>query len=538
MKNRLHFFLLALLIFNFSATEAQVKLSDDFTISTGKPYKVVDAKFKEYLGISATRALSVKSRGEEVIVQLFDVEKVTEISMKEYTDFPKYSKMIKLLKVGARVYYIFEAYNKKEKTFSVYSREVDVTNGTFNSAEKLFTTKMPAVNTKSVFTAGGFGFGGPSLYVPKKFEVFTSFDDSKVLIRYRNKPLSKKDAENYDRLGFYVFDSSMKKLWGTDVKMPYTEKEMNNLAYAVTKNGEACMLAYLIAQKKFELIKIGTDGKPVQLKLDINADLLFQEFYVNEDKDGNLNFAGYYANGMDYKFWSSSLSFNTNGIYQFTTDLNGKVLAANDYEFSKEFIDLYASERQKKKNAKREAGGKAGIPDVKLLNFTINSDGSSTFVGEQSWFAKEQYGMSQETVFHFAHAIVTRVAADGTLLWHAKIPKDQAGIRGKGGMSIKYMPSESSDYILFLDNNKNADIDFDTPPAKHKDGMGGILTAVKINNTSGKTERHTVLDPKNVRGVELFQFKPFRIFHVANNSFVLEAYLKGKHDGIIKLEIK
>ena len=70
MEKRLYFILLALFLFNYSATEAQVKLSDDFTISTGRPYKVVDAKFKEYLGISATRALSVKSRGELLQLQI------------------------------------------------------------------------------------------------------------------------------------------------------------------------------------------------------------------------------------------------------------------------------------------------------------------------------------------------------------------------------------------------------------------------------------------------------------------------------------
>ena len=51
-------------------------------------------------------------------------------------------------------------------------------------------------------------------------------------------------------------------------------------------------------------------------------------------------------------------------------------------------------------------------------------------------------------------------------------------------------------------------------------------------------ERHTVLDPKDVRGIQLHQFIPGRIFHITGGIFVLEAYLKGKHDGIVKIELK
>ncbi|MFT7611798.1 MAG: hypothetical protein ACI9J3_000745 [Parvicellaceae bacterium] len=521
---------------------AQVKLSDEFSISLGTPYNVVDARSKEYRSVGDNHVVSVKTAGAKVTVQLFNLNENKEISRTDYEDFPKYSKVQEVIQLAGKLFYIFEAYNKPDKTFSVYSREVNTSTGKFNDAQKLFTTKMVVVNTKSVIGmyAGG-GFGAQGMYVPKKFEVFTSSDQSKLLIRFRNKPLSKSDAINFDILGFYVFDSSMKKIWGHEVKMPHTEKQMNNLAYSVTKDGVACMLAYLNESKSFELITVDESGTLKQNKLDINGELIFQKFYMIEDPDGNMNCAGYYANGYDFKVnWtgSSSISFNTNGIYQFKTDLKGDIVETHDFDFSKEFIDLNASERQRKNNAKREAGGKGGMPDLKMLEFFQQADGSVIFVGEQSWNKEEMWMMSKTQVFHYAHVVVTKINKDGEMVWQRKIAKDQAGVAGKGSMSIKYMNSENAHYIVFLDNEKNAHINFKTPPEKHKDGLGGILTAVKIDDETGVPERHSVLDPKDLDGKQLHQFNPSRIFHVSGNVFALEAYLKEKKDGMVKMTIK
>jgi hypothetical protein len=59
--------------------------------------------------------------------------------------------------------------------------------------------------------------------------------------------------------------------------------------------------------------------------------------------------------------------------------------------------------------------------------------------------------------------------------------------------------------------------------------------AYKIDDATGNVERHTIADIKDIKGTEAFQFKTSRIFDAADNTFLLEVYIKGKEDTLIKM---
>lgn len=181
----------------------QIKLSPDFKVTPSTPFLVVDAQSKEYVGVGKGQTISVKTHGEKIVVQKFDVKSMKEVQRNEYEDFPKYTKIQSLLKVGDHLYYVFEAYNKKDKNFSVYSREVDIAKGSFKEIKTLFTTKGDVASTGYVPTYSFWGVG-----MLPKFDVLSSFDGSKILIQYRNKPETRNDAKSFDELGFYVFDNT------------------------------------------------------------------------------------------------------------------------------------------------------------------------------------------------------------------------------------------------------------------------------------------------------------------------------------------
>jgi hypothetical protein len=52
----------------------------------------------------------------------------------------------------------------------------------------------------------------------------------------------KNDAVSRDVIGFYMFDKDLNKVWGNEVRMPYTEEMMDNIDYTVTSKGEAYLL--------------------------------------------------------------------------------------------------------------------------------------------------------------------------------------------------------------------------------------------------------------------------------------------------------
>jgi hypothetical protein len=515
----------------------QNKLSKDFEVTLGTPYPVVDALRKDYFSDDKGHAISIKTQGETVTLQRFDVGSMKELSRKVYNDLPPYNKFQKALKIGDRLFYIFSSFNKKERKEDLYSREVNMADGTFASPKLLFSTASE-VAVSSYTEASRFTMLGGM--IPIRFEVYKSFDNSKMLIRYRLNPVDRDDSKNYDVLGFYVFNANLDKLWGGEVKMPYTEKQMNNIAYGVSKDGNAFMLAHINDSKQFELLNITSDLNVKANKIDIDGSLAFQELKLQEVADGNLTCIGYYANGIDFSVnWigRGSLTFNTNGILNFKMDQNGKVLEQYNYEFPLELINQYESRRVKEKNSEREGDGNAGIGDLKMINVTFGTDGSTTIIGEQQYIRREFVRTSQKTVWYYGDVVASKFDKQGTLLWIKKLPKTQIGFQGKGGLSVRYIMGAGANYVLYLDNIRNAALSLEEVPEKHEDGKGGYLTAYKINEATGAIEKHSIFDITNIKGTEAHQFSTYRIFDVQDNVFLLETYIKGKKDTMIKMSL-
>ncbi|MEO8086458.1 MAG: hypothetical protein ABI763_06545 [Bacteroidota bacterium] len=526
--------LAVLLLIQFTAF-AQVKLSKDFNITVGTPYKVVDAPSKEYFSDNNGHAISIKTDKEKVTLQLYDVKGMREAGRKEYEDFPPENKLQDIIQAGDKLWYVFSSFNKKAKQEDIYARSINIADGTFGASKLLFTTAREvamaamADDVTSIFNMRSY-----------RFIVHSSFDNSKLMIRYRLKPLEKDDAKNYDVMGFFVFDNNFEKQWGGEVKMPYTEKEMNNIAYGVTKDGKAFMLARLNDGKRFELLSISSDLKATPNKIDIDGNLMFQELKMFETADGNLTCIGYYANGVDFKVnWTGSgtLSWNMNGILDWKMDVNGKVLQKHDFEFPLDLINQYESKREKGKNEKREGQGKAGINDLKIIDVVLNADGSTIIVGEQQYVRKEMKGTQMSNISYYADLVATKFDASGKIQWMKKLPKTQISTMGKGGLSVKYIKGADASYILYLDNPKNIDLQLSEVPAKHEEGRGGYLTAYKIDDATGNIEKHTITDVHDIKGTEAFQFKTSRIFQASDKNFLLEIYIKGKEDTMVKLQL-
>ncbi len=530
--------LLCLLVCIQLTSFGQVKLSKDFLVTVGKPYDVVDAKSKEYFSDGKGFTVSVKTDDEKVTIQRYEIATMKEVNRKVYEDFPPYNKVQKVIQFGDKLFYVFSSFNKKEKKEDIYSREVNMNDGTFKPVKLLFSTASEVTVTSYGELAS---MGWMPLGMPIRFEVHKSFDNSKLLIRYRLKPAERDDSKNYDILGFYVFNANLDKQWGGEVKMPYTEKVMNNLAYGVTKSGNAFMLAYINSSKRIELLNITSDLKVKANKLDVNGDLMFQELKLQESADGNLTCTGYYANGIDYKFTfgGGNLSYNTNGILAFKIDQNGKLLENFNFEFPIDLINQYESKRETNKNEKREDKGKAGIRDVKLIALQLNEDGSTTVIGEQQYIVTNSSVMStsQNIKYYYGDVIATKFDKKGKLLWMKKLPKTQVGSAGKGGMSIKYLKGKGANYILYLDNVKNANISMDEVPKEHMDQRGGYLTAYKVDDNTGAIEKHSIFDITDIKGTEAFQFRTSRIFDAFDKVFMLEIYIKGKEDTMIMMEL-
>jgi hypothetical protein len=205
-----------------------------------------------------------------------------------------------------------------------------------------------------------------------------------------------------------------------------------------------------------------------------------------------------------------------------------------------EVIQQYESKRTAKKAEKREEKGKAGIADLKMSQFFTQEDGSSIYLAEQWYTVTVRTQNGTRTTWYYKHMIAIKLDEKGKVAWMKKLPKSQYGSRGQGQMSYKYIPGDGSHYFLYVDNPKNMDIAMDEVPAKHADGKGGFLTVYKVDDETGKYEKSTILDMVKVDGDKMraYQFNVKRIFEAEDKVFLLEIYIKGKEDALIKIELK
>ena len=534
MMNRLLILLGAVLM------SATTLFSQGVDLELGTPYQVIDAKNKEYIGLDDGTCVMVKTHGQRVFVQTYDANGMRELERNEYEDFPPYLKFEQLEMINGKISYFFSSYDKKSKTFSLYVREIDPGTGKFDKSRKLLTTDGPAINKRftNLFSAGqalpdDAGF----------FTIYPTADGSKFLAVYKRKPLNRKNSENKDLLGFYVYNSSdYSEVWGGEVTMPYFEDQMMINTYYCMNNGEVNLLGKKM-EGSFFMLNYQSTSDSKEIELDIPTEFFFQEFRLAEGKDGLLQCIGLYAAGLDFKMtWGgSSLAFNSNGVYSAVIDPVNGVQKSSEYEFPIDLVTQYLDDRQREKLEKRDQNeGKAGIEDLKLKQFIPMADGGALLVAEQDYIRQEMYRTSTENIRHFESMVVMRLDAAGDISWVRKLPKRQTVLASnpKHGCGFKAVESNGKHIILFVDNVKNKDISADELPARHSDGAGGWLMAFIVDDATGNWEREVITDLDDIKGTEAHQFQISRTFQVTENDFLLEMYIKGKKDNMVKFTVK
>ncbi|MFH1321639.1 MAG: hypothetical protein ABII90_13435 [Bacteroidota bacterium] len=519
------------------------QLSKDFSYSVSKPYKVVDASEKHYFHRGG-EILSIKITGKRTIIHKFDSEKLIFIKEKVYEDMPKGFKVEKVTEFNDRYYFFYSLWDKPNEKEQLFYREIDFESGTFIGEGKLIIKvdgKITGSPIGSVYVYWSFG-------VIDKFNFQISYDESKLLIQYRKKPKIRDDSKNYDVIGMNVFDKNIEPVWSEEVKMPYTEKKMNNLDYSIDSEGNTYILSTVYDDNTTD-IKKSRDGKANYhielLRIEANSgeidktpievgDKFINNIWLFESPENYMVSAGFYSDGKDLD--------DADGVFIFKVEKEGEIYDMASYEIPVEILNQYVKGKVQKENIKKEAKDKAEFEELELRELRIKKDGSIILIGEQHYIISHttySNGKSRTYyTYHYNDMLITKIEADGELAWMKKLPKRQTGKKGQGGMSYQYIYSEDNHYLLFLDNVKNMNLSLNKVPAGHTDGAGGFLTAYKIDDSEGLVSKASILDTKNVKGMPVYQFETNKIFSVSSNEFVFEVYKKSKEDVLIKVAVK
>ena len=525
------------------AQDEKITTSKEFEYKVGEPYPVVDAAVKSYTAIDGS-VISFKMNSRSVTIQKFSGSPFSQESVKVYEDFPNGTVYEDDIETEDYVYLLYSVWDKPNKVEQLYVRAINLKTGEFeNEGERII-----AVEGK---VTGGNG---------NKFKLATSFDNSKLLVRFRKKPESRNDKINHDVIGLYVFDSKLKPIWGKDVEMPYTEARMDNIDYAVGSNGDVFILTEVM--KEGETRKFDREGNPnfdnqliaiSESGVDVNAsEINVQGKFVTqasffEGKDDALMIAGFYGNKR---------GIQTDGIFYCSLTKDGRQSDFKNFELPLELIKQYMSQRNQERLERKEDKGKdLGMTNMVLRDILIHEDGSIFFAAEKYYVVSHTDTKTGTTTYdyYFEEMLAAKLDKNGELVYMKKLPKRQHSSSGGSGfgfggfigvsflrnseLSYKLVQSKDHYYIMFLDNVKNLELDENKVPARHEQGRGGFLTAYQINKESGNVKKLSILDLRDAQGYELFQFSPKRIVELGNNEFGVEFYIKKKQDMMIRIKI-
>ena len=515
---------------------SQNNSEQNFDIKIGKPYRVIDSPFKEYLEYEDVM-LSFKLVKDELIVQKFNTKTLVQESIKTYSDFPDKFVIENIAILKNKCYLFFSLWDKIDENEQLFFRELDIDKGTFVEKGKL----LFKVNGKVTGQMAGNGklYG---IQIVDKFKFEESFDDSHLMIKYRKKPGKRNDDKSYDEIGFHVYDFNLNELWTKEIQMPYHESQMDNLDYYVNEMGDCFILTTVfkdhsgimklekgVANYHIELLKIeaGSDQitkTPIQLKSSlINSISLFQ------GKDNELVMGGYYSD-KDIE--------NVDGIFSFSVDDKGVIANKFMYEFPVDFLNENASNKEVRKNERKDRNDKAEMSFLSMKKIVAGDDGSVTLIGEKAFTKTSQNGKMVTISYYFLDMIVSKIDSAGNLVWNKKLAKRQVGRDGVKDMSFEHFIHNNNHYFLFMDNIHNKNLSKFEPPKAHSSTVGGWLTAYVINSETGAVSKTYFLDSREVNGIQIAQFGTDRIIKTDEGDFVFEVYKKDKQDVLIKVNLE
>lgn len=554
MKKTLYLLIVLSISLNIHSQSNNAK-KNSFKVSA--PYKVVDAKTKLYFA-KGNEAMSLKFDGKLVVIQKFDTEKPSLIKEKIYEKFfPGNYFVEEIVELNDKYYFLFSSWdgdNEKEQCFSI---EIDFEKGEFIGTPKLmFQVKGKIAGNDIAVMVSNYSYALKPGY---KFNFYQSKDKKNLLIQYRKKPDVKRDVNSFDIIGLYTYDSNLNKIANNEITMPYTERRMDNLDYSVDNKGNLYFLTKVYhddsydekkkrkdtdANYHIELFVIKSGSNKIEISKFENKDKFINKLWAFDTGEDYTICAGFYSNGNvdSYKNGAYTDAKNdindSDGIVTFKIKPDGTIFDEKFIEIPIEILNEYESDKTKKRNEKKERKGEGvQFADLELDKLILNKDGSLTLIGEQQFKVEHRASSRIYYTHHYCDMLVTKISTEGKIIWMKRIPKNQKGNFGLGGMSYKHFNANDNHYFVYLDNIKNINLALNQTPVQHTDGQGGYLTVVKIADTDGTLKKDSVLNAREVQEFEIFQYATNRVIKTSENSFMFEVYKKNKEDVMIKVNL-
>jgi hypothetical protein len=468
--------------------------------------------------------LSIKK--EELIIVRFNA-KTLDKSMEQKIDLDvtrNFNSEILADFSNNNYFWIHSDWDKSSEAEMLFYDKINVQTGKITEPNKTMfqTTKIAGSKTPRGFY---------SMKTTDKYDFDFDNDRNILCVSYRLTPESKNDRKNYDKIGFQVFDNNMKKIWGNEFTMPYTEAIMDNSDFSVDSKGNAYLLAKVYDNEKrreidkstgqpgyhYEVLKFAKDSKKI-ISVPINIDENYiRETTITENSLGEMIVACTYS--------KKSKGAGTDGIFLATIDRDNKLAKFKNgyYEFPKEELAKFESARSRRRIEKDDD---YEAKNLKVRDVIVEKDGGILITCEEyqvvAHYTTSSSGYTRVTyTYYYEDILAARVNSRGDFEWMRKIPKRQRGGSGRGTMSFKLINDETGYYFLYLDNLKNLELADNELPKYHIDGYGGQVIVSSITK-DGKVSKDLLF---NTREEDIMIF-PAEFYKIDGDRFIGRAKLK------------
>ncbi|MCG9911525.1 MAG: hypothetical protein MH137_09515 [Flavobacteriales bacterium] len=408
----------------------------------------------------------------------------------------KYIMFETIVEFDNRAFFLFSDFDKANQSEKLYVQEVDLLEG------KFLDSPMQLIETNRKVTGTYIATGFYSFSVTDKFKVIAPDNSDRILLYYKYKNEKKRDAKNYEKYEFHLYDRSWKQIWNKEVTMPHTEAEMRILNFRLVGDEVFTFVESMSGRlnpetKKPEFDELGVlhitkDAKePKEYSLEMDK-LYFKDLIFGLGFGNKIMIGGYI---QPKKRVTTFTGYFTAVFNPETKSLE----SVNQYAFSGELITSFEKDRTKRKLEKAIAKGKEpGIPFLETRMIRKKQDGGWIMVGEQYHLVVTTSTDSRGNVrytyhYYFQDMIVSSVGPDGAEQWTLKVPKNQHFINSTYGAGISSFVHNDNVYLFHLDNVKNINLPDSNAPVEFRSFKDGCLMAIKID-PSGKMNRVRLFD--------------------------------------------
>ena len=548
MKYLILFFLFIVPLLSFGQKKPKCSVGRAYE---AKKLSLTGASYKMVVSPDGKIAVKIYQDKEGLSIQYYDA---LTMKLKKESNSPEKRTELNIIDIGhydGKLMLIYQKSPTKYRDVTIACREINTQTYTLG-AEKMLIEKGGDLGFHLDFSFNDIVAASQNTYyVPSINSNSTwlsrSQDNSKLLIYFRLPPEGKNDAYNYDVISFYLFDEQLNQLAHEEVKMPYTEQQMDNHSFCVSSEGVPYLLARvrddgtqhnynskafsntMVINYHFELLRIDLSNHSI-IKTRIeekNKHLL--KIKLLEDYDKNIICAATYINTND-KFVAGDID----GMGIFRVNKKGIVSKAF-YDLPIELLTLYENPREAANLVKKEKKDIAKLHNFHLSNVLVQKDNGVVFSGEETYIHSSQ----TTTWYHYNNIITVKIGGDNKLAWMKKLPKRQIASSMKNSFSFRHFHLNNKHYLLFLDHEDNKKkVSEKGIPAEIKNKRACDLRAFVIDDATGLTQKISLFNTHDIKGdLKILKLPVYHMNNLSDNQLIMQAEKAKKEEFLIRIDL-